>query len=97
MSKDGNEFYQEDLVEVDSDGLLRAFAPDPLTISDYLFQIYCQADGGASITTSAILLKSLEINCDETYLTTYIHLYGELALSKRISIYQFDSNIRNIY
>ena len=88
--KDEVTFSQEDPVEVDQDGVLRAFAPDPITMSVYQFQIKCQAEGGAEITTTA--LKTLEINCDETYFNTYIHQYGESALSERISLYQYDSN-----
>ena len=63
-------FSREDLVELDEDGILHLFAPDPLTIATYQFQIKCEADGGAEIMTD---LKSLEINCAETILNTTLH------------------------
>ena len=63
-----NETYKVDeerktITEVGSDGEYQVFAPKFDTEGTYELQIYSEAEGGASITTS---MKTLELSCNET-------------------------------
>jgi hypothetical protein len=52
---------------VNSNGDLIAFAPETNSISTYNMHIYCEAEGGASLTTAT---KTLILGCDETIVTS---------------------------
>ena len=58
-----DEEYFETTAEVGPDDEYQVLAPKSDTEGTYELQIYSEAEGGASITTS---MKTLELSCNET-------------------------------